>query len=167
MFKLHPICHLIHMHAETHTHTHTDEWPWLFFSIVLSSVEQRQKALQSCEEKYLKFKENFTCKHLQTFSLCLVLSSSLYHSSSPSLRMLYGGCFLSLTLGYTMNMWCDPLLIPVGKLSLISALPPPHGGQGSEVGISYTVGTTWIQIQHLTWRHFCWIVSLWLWVFKN
>lgn len=42
-----------------------------------------------------------------------------------------------------MNMRCDPLLIHVGKLCPISALPPPQGGQGSDVGLSYRAATTW------------------------
>lgn len=49
------------MHAETHTHTHVG----LGRSELISTETKKNLADQ------FKFKENFRCKHLQTFSLSL------------------------------------------------------------------------------------------------
>lgn len=70
-----------------------------------------------------------TYKHVLSFSLLLtLLCVALSHSPYALWWML-----LSPTIRCTMNMQCDPLSIPVEKLCLLSALPPPQGGQRSEV----------------------------------
>lgn len=125
------------MQKHTHTHSLTHKRPWWFFSTVWSSVEQRQKALPSCDEKYFKFKENFICKHLQTYSLSLLISSSLYPSHTLSVCFMVDAFIASSLLYREFAMRSS--LDPCGD----SALLPPQAGQKSEVALIYRAATTW------------------------
>ena len=92
------------------------------------------------EKKYFKFKENFRCKHLQTYSLSLFLSLCVLSPPlSTTLTLSLSVCalwwmLLSPALRTTMNMQCDPLSIPVGGNSASS---PPQGGRRSEFGLRH------------------------------
>lgn len=123
-------------HLSPHTYacrnTHTQTTGLGCFSLQLRAhLNRDRKPCRAAKKNTLNSRRILdvnTYKHSLSLFDCVLLSLPL--SPSLSLYALWW-MLLSPALCCTMNMRCDPPLIPVGEFCLVSALPPPH--EGSEV----------------------------------
>lgn len=143
MFKLHSICHLIHMHAEIHTRM--QKIGLGCFSLQFwAQLNRHGKPCRAAKKNALNSRQIFDVDTYKCiFSLSLFISSSLYHSPFFSYALWWMHLSLVLLVCHEYAMWSS--LDSCGDTQPQPSQPYCLRGEagGQKLGFCLRVATIW------------------------